>query len=144
MGILIIGILLLIAGIILGICRMKKSLDYFDGWSCSALIMATIGIAILIVCFLLFISVNKDKQSKYEAMALKREILICQLNENNIYKTDEDILADILDFNETVRQSKKYKDDFWAGIFYNDLYAELDYIKIVPIAVYVEAENDWL
>lgn len=99
----------------------------------SALLHAIAWIAIFAVGIpILCIQIPKNKN--YQNALYEKQVLEYRLE----HKTDnavgnELLYSDIVKFNKSIRNDKKYANNFWIGLFYNDKIAEIEYIEIEGI-----------
>lgn len=68
---------------------------------------------------------------KYE---VKYETLIYQLEEvkydNLVDNNRKELMDDILSYNKSVAVGQLYQNDFWVGVFYADIYDDLQLIEL--------------
>ena len=84
-----------------------------------------IAVGIPILC----IQVPKNKN--YQNALYEKQVLEYRLEHNSENEVGNELLySDIVKFNESIRNDKKYANNFWVGLFYNDKIAEIDYIEI--------------
>lgn len=113
-----------------------------DMTSCGALYDALLGFGtmLLIIAFLLVIAAivmgiiilveNSGTDAKLEDLRQRGEILEYQL-ENDLYDNDNDLgkkelYSEIEDYNSTIVKGKAMQNDFWYGVFYPDIYDQLE------------------
>lgn len=103
--------------------------------------LATISGVITGICTVLFVLETLIFPFNYigvdatkDSLNKERESLIYQM-ENNLYDNDNDLgkkeLYDrITEWNTDLAYNKRIQNDFWVGIFYPDIYDEIDFIEL--------------
>lgn len=128
--IFILVIILLIISIIGLIIAEKKGITSV-GITCS--FAAVVFSICFIVCFLEFIGNGNLAAEANKAYLIKeRENLVYEL-ENQLYTDDsgrKEIYERIFEWNTDLVFKKEAQRDFWVGIFYPNIYDEIDFIGI--------------
>ena len=109
------------------------SLDFEWVSMLSTIISVIAGIA-FVVMLIVVIANNVGVEASIEANKQRYESLIYQA-ENNLYENDNDLgkkelVNQIQEWNEDLARGKALQDDFWVGIFYADIYDELEFIPM--------------
>lgn len=119
--------------------KMEKKAPYcskietFFSISCitSGVIAVLCAIGVFIM-FLVIVTNNSAMESTRADLEQQHDILVYQL-ENNLYNNDNDLgLKDLYDdistYNSKVAKGKVVQRDFWWGIFYPNIYDDLELI----------------
>ena len=112
---------------------------FFDSWDfewvsmLSTIISVIAGIAFVVMLIIVIVN-NVCVDASIEANKQRYESLVYQA-ENNLYENDNDLgkkelVNQIQEWNEDLAKGKALQDDFWVGIFYADIYDELDFITM--------------
>jgi hypothetical protein len=123
-------VILLIASIALTIWGAS---DYRD-WDIAGGVLAT-TFGIVVGVMLILICVEHTNVDGYVAKKnAQREALVWQL-ENDIYDNDNDIgkyelMTEIREYNEYIVSAREAQDNFWIGIFFADIYDQLELIPL--------------
>lgn len=110
----------------------KKETVFSISCVTSGAIAVLCAIAVFIM-FLVIITNNSATESPRTELKQQHDILVYQL-ENNLYDNDNDLgLKDLYDdisaYNSKVAKGKVMQRDFWWGIFYPNIYDDLELIK---------------
>ena len=129
MLILFIGLLMLVAGVIIG-CRN----DWFGGLEVVLTIFGAMATVISVVAIMV---VNIPAQTEYEKELYKREVLMYRLENRDEEITDNELLyTEIVEFNNNLRDTKRLVKNPFTNWFYNQLIAEkIDYIQIEGVNI---------
>lgn len=92
----------------------------------------TSGAIAVFIMFLVIVTNNSATESPKAELKQQYDILVYQL-ENNLYDNDNDLgLKDLYDdisaYNSKVAKGKVMQRDFWWGIFYPNIYDDLELI----------------
>ena len=122
---------ILATGIILMIVGKKASWEVKNALDLPSFACTLLGAfgAVFVVVFLLinFTTYNLD----YEKKLYEREVLEYRLeNADNNLTGNELLYNDIVDFNNTLRATKKYADNIWVNWLNNQKIASIDYIEL--------------
>ena len=123
--------ILMIGMIFVGISKKARDLyieerTNFVGW---LLIVLSIAFIIFIVTFLIINTSTHDVE--YQNMLHKREMLEYRIEhmEENI-TGNEMLYNDIVEFNNELRNTKKWANSLWTNWFNNQYIAAIDYIEL--------------
>ena len=110
----------------------KKETVFSISCITSGVIAVLCAIAVLIM-FLVIVTNNSATESPKAELKQQYDILVYQL-ENNLYDNDNDLgLKDLYDdisaYNSKVAKGKVMQRDFWWGIFYPNIYDDLELIE---------------
>lgn len=102
----------------------------------SGVIAALLGICICIMLICIIVE-NVNVEGNIESLNQEREVLSYQLD-NDVYDNDNDIgkqklYEDITRWNANLAYAKNAQRDFWVGIFYANIYDEIDYIYLPSV-----------
>lgn len=128
MGIILGLIILAVIGFfIYYLIDTKTANDHF----LSELFCATVGVAaciVLIICSVLCIDSKVNADLEYQNTLQQYEVIEYQLKDN---KSDIKLLTkDITEYNNKVREYKKWKNNFWLNWFYLADIDKLEYIEL--------------
>ena len=125
MIITILGILLLIIGIIL----LNKH-SYNDILSLCGIIGFLIGAIITFMCTVCIIDVQTGKEVNYQNALYEKEVLEYRIeNMENDITGNEMLYNDIVEFNNELRNTKKWANNPWTNWFWNEDIATIDYVE---------------
>lgn len=122
-GIFIIGILLLIYSEYNSFCS-----SWVLGTGIVSTVMGTFGIVLASVCLIL---AQGNKDIDYQNTLYEKEVLEYRLEcleENNV--GNELLYNDIVEFNNNLRNVKKWANNPWVNWFYNQDIATIDYVDL--------------
>lgn len=128
MGIILGLIILAVIGFfIYYLIDTKTANDHF----LSELFCATVGVAaciVLIICSILCIDSKVNADLEYQNTLQQYEVIEYQLKDN---KSDIKLLTkDITEYNNKIREYKKWKNNFWLNWFYPADIDKLEYIEL--------------
>ena len=128
MIITILSIVLLIIGVVL----MKNGSDEHSGLKEALGFILTFVNAIILltnICFILGVQINKDID--YQNKLYEREMLEYRIENTDKNITGNEMLYnDIVEFNNSLRRTKKWSNSLWTNWFNNADIAAIDYIEI--------------
>lgn len=138
MGIIIISAILLIVGIVLMVICAKINYDCIDDWcGIIGLLLIVFAIFALVVSSVIAMVVQIPKEKDYQQVVYERQVIEYRLeNKDDNIVGNELLYKDIVEFNNNLRQHKRYADSFWIGIFHNDKIATVEYIEIDGVENY--------
>lgn len=108
--------------------------DEMSGWR----LLATIAVALTLIALLIstigLASAYIDADASVAKWETQYESLTYQL-ENNLYDNDNDIgkkelMNEIREWNEDLAYCKKIQRNFWVGIYYPNVYDNLEFIPL--------------
>lgn len=110
---------------------------FTDEWSDShfaAIITLTIGAALLVLSAISFATNYIGTDASVAKWETHYESLTYQL-ENNLYDNDNDIgkkelMDEIREWNEDLTYRKEIQRNFWVGIYYPNIYDNLEFIPL--------------
>lgn len=110
---------------------------FTDEWSDShfaAIITLTIGAALLVLSAISFATSYIGTDASVAKWETHYESLTYQL-ENNLYDNDNDIdkkelMDEIREWNEDLAYCKEIQRNFWVGIYYPNIYDNLEFIPL--------------
>lgn len=128
MGIILILIILTVIGLFTAyLLDTKTAYDHF----LSELFCAVVGVTAcigLIACSILCIMSKANADLEYQNTLQQYEVIEYQLKDN---KSDIKLLTkDITEYNNKIREYKKWKHNFWLNWFYPADINELEYIEL--------------
>ena len=108
-----------------------------DGWLPLLAFLLAVGLIGGLVAGSLAIATQVAKEVNYQDAVHEREALVYRLEHREANLVGNEMLySEIVEFNNDLRREKKWANNPWVGCFYNDLIADLDYIK------FKEADGD--
>lgn len=130
MLITIISVILLVVGSIVAIL-MDKGILEDDKWLGSAIVLIVIGMFATLFSAVFTLINTCEKETDYQNKLYEKSVLEYRL-ENKEENTigNELLYNDIVEFNNELRQTKKYSNSLWTNWFNNDKIATIDYIEI--------------
>lgn len=104
--------------------------DVLSGVGTILLIVVFLLVIVAIVMGIIILVENSGTDARLEDLRQRGEILEYQL-ENDLYDNDNDLgkkelYSEIEDYNSTIVKGKAMQNDFWYGIFYPDIYDQLE------------------
>jgi hypothetical protein len=130
---LIISVLLLVAGYVMS--------EYGDLWEFS-IIPTAIGVVASIITLIMLIDVfgsNIGVPGKLASAQQEYDSLVFQI-ENKMYENKYDydafrkeLIKEVQEWNKKVARGQAMQNDFWLGIFYADMYDQLELISLEPL-----------
>ena len=138
MGIIITSAILLIVGIVLMVICAKKNCDCIDDWyGMIGLLLTVLAIFALVISSVIAMVIQIPKEKDYQQAVYERQVIEYRLeNKDDNIVGNELLYKDIVEFNNNLRQHRRYADSFWIGIFLNDKIATIEYIEIEGIENY--------
>ena len=137
MGIIIISAILLIVGITLMVICDTTNCDCFDDWYGVGLSLTALATFALVVFSAVAMIIQIPKEKDYQQSVYERQVLEYRLeNKDDNIVGNELLYKDIVEFNNNLRQHKRYANNFWIGIFHNDKIATIEYIEIEGVENY--------
>lgn len=123
-------------GIVFFISHAMDNMPYgakYDALSVFGTILIGLAAFLIIAAIVMGIIIlveNSGTDARLEDLRQRGEILEYQL-ENDLYDNDNDLgkkelYSEIEDYNSTIVKGKAMQNDFWYGIFYPDIYDQLE------------------
>lgn len=108
--------------------------DEMSGWHLLAIIAVTFTLIALLISTAELASVYIGADASVAKWETQYESLTYQL-ENNLYDNDNDIgkkelMDEIREWNEDLAYCKKIQRNFWVGIYYPNVYDNLEFIPL--------------
>lgn len=118
----------------LGIYLYEKSNMWGDEALYISLTVSSILFVVLIISGIIAIANNSGANGELAKKQNKYEILTYQF-ENNVYENDNDLgkkelFNDIIEYNADVAIGRAMQHDLWFGVFYPDIYYDLEFIEV--------------
>ena len=127
MIITILAILLLCVGILL--LKLKSNNDWLEFFGIASLF---IGILATFVCIMIISITQIGKDVEYQNTMYEKEVLEHRIeNANDNIVGNEMLYNDIVEFNNSLRSTKKWADNPFVNWFCNDDIAQIDYIEFM-------------
>lgn len=124
MIITILSVLLLIAGIIL------LAISHNDVLFGCGLVGAFIGGIMTLVCIVLLLGKQINKEIDYQNALYEKEVLEYRIeNMDNDITGNEMLYNDIVEFNNELRSAKKWANNPFVNWFWNEDIATIDYVE---------------
>lgn len=137
MGLIIVFTVLMAIFITLWI--LGEVLWWSDGLTMTSVIFSALSFAGLITCIVYMLSAQIPKQRDYEQVLCEKQVLEYRLEKQEDNLTGNELLyRDIVELNNRIMVNKRYSDNFWIGLFYNDKIATIDYIEIEGVENYTD------
>lgn len=137
MGLIIVFAVLLAIFITLWI--LGEVFWWSDGLTITSVGFSSLSFLGLIVCIVVMLSVQIPKQKDYEQVLYEKQVLEYRLEKQEDDLTGNELLyRDIVELNNRIMVNKRYSDNFWIGLFYNDKIATIDYIEIEGVGNYTD------
>lgn len=101
----------------------------FDWLAYFGVPISLVGMVGIFVCVILICIVQPTKRIDYEKMLYKKEVL-----EYRVEHQEDDIVGnellyqDIVEFNNQLRNEKRFANNIWTNWFANDLVATIEYV----------------
>lgn len=113
---------------------ISKIFDYMDGLIIIGGSFSTILWIVSIIITICVVANNVNAIGKKEGYQKQYETLSYQIN-NNLYDNDNDygkkeLYNQVLSWNRDLAYRKQAQKDFWIGIFYPNIYDDLEYIEL--------------
>lgn len=115
---------------VVGICFLIMGLKiFFDCLVFVGVVMSFIGMLGTLISVILICLVQPTKQTDYEQMLYKKEVLEYRVEhqEDNIVG-NELLYQEIVEFNNQLRTNKRFANNIWINWFVNDLVATIEYV----------------
>lgn len=131
----IIFVVLLVVGIALKVLYDMLPYQHQREWmDCLGTVGIFFGLVAVITSIGVFGFSLLPAQANLDALEQTRTSLVYQL-ENNLYDNDNDIgkkelMSEIQSFNESLVFHKRIQRDFWVGIYYANIYDDIQLIEI--------------
>lgn len=108
--------------------------DEMSGWHLLAIIAVTFTLMALLISTIGLVSAYISADASVAKWKTQYESLTYQL-ENNLYDNDNDIgkkelMDEIREWNEDLAYYKKIQRNFWVGIYYPNVYDNLEFIPL--------------
>lgn len=127
MIITILAILLLCVGILL--VNLKSNNDWLEFFG---IISVFIGVMATFVCIIIISIEQIGKDVKYKNTMYEKEVLEYRIeNANDNIVGNEMLYNDIVEFNNSLRSTKKWANNPYVNWFWNDDVAQIDYIEFM-------------
>lgn len=137
MGLIIVFAVLLAIFITLWI--LGEVFWWSDGLTITSVGFSFLSFLGLIVCIVVMLSVQIPKRKDYEQVLYEKQVLEYRLEKQEDDLTGNELLyRDIVELNNRIMVNKRYSDNFWVGLFYNDKIATIDYIEIEGVGNYTD------
>lgn len=128
MIITILGIILLIIGIKL--LSMDIRNNYENVLFLCGVVAFGIGAIITFMCTVCIIGVQTGKEVNYQNALYEKEVLEYRIeNMENDITGNEMLYNDIVEFNNELRNTKKWANNPWSSWFWNEDIATIDYVE---------------
>ena len=132
----ILSLVILLAGIALLIILDESSYLDIDIWFPIGIASIMLGAIGVIVTFATICAAQIPSETNYQATLYEKSVLEYRLeNQDDNIVGNELLFNDIVEFNNTLRQTKIYANNPWVNWFYNQKIATIDYITIDGIDV---------
>lgn len=126
MLIVIIVATILIISIILTTIAYRNDRDCFGG-----IMITAISVCIALGCMICILCTQISAEHHYQKTLYKKEVIEYRIeNQNNNIVGNELLYNDIVEFNNSLRETKLYAGNPWTNWFYNAKIASIDYIEI--------------
>ncbi len=108
--------------------------DEMSDWHFLAILAVTFTLIALLISTIGLVSVYVSADASVAKWETRYESLTYQL-ENNLYDNDNDIgkkelMDEIREWNEDLAYCKKIQRNFWVGIYYPNVYDNLEFIPL--------------
>ena len=135
--------IIIIFGISLGIAITLVAINEVKWWSDLVSILGICSIILfgtgLMVTVGLALGSQIPKEKHYQQALYEKQVIEYRLeNQDKNLVGNELLFTDIVEFNNNLRNHKRYADSFWIGVFYNDKMATIDYIAIEGVDNYTD------
>lgn len=131
MGLLIVGLIILAFGIF-SFVRINKSYYHEDTWFLLGLLCSVFGGFLAIVVGVCAISEAVEAPSDYTRLVETKKMIeyrIDNLDNEDNYMVNGGVYDDIIEYNSEIREYKRFGDNFWIGMMYDDDIAALELIE---------------
>lgn len=112
--------------------------DRFD-WDCDilcgvAFVSCVLSSIVAVIMLMVVVFNNVSAAGTAASLRSDYEVLSYQYN-NNMYDNDNDIglqslMENIQEYNSTISDGRALQNDYWMGIFYPDIYDDLELIEL--------------
>lgn len=127
---------ILVAGIVFNKLSDWSKLNYElrNNYEMIGIFGIALGIVVVGVSTAILLIAHIPAQANLESYEVERASLVYQY-ENNLYDNDNDIgkkelMSEIQKYNESLVSHKSLQRNFWVGIYYPNIYDELELIDI--------------
>ena len=108
--------------------------DEFSGWTLFSSILSVVFVITILVMTVFVIDAHVGLDAKVASNQQIYDSLVYQL-ENDLYNNDNDLgkkelYNQIQEWNKDLAYRKHIQNDLWNGIFYPDIYDQLEYIEL--------------
>lgn len=106
--------------------------DKFSSLHIAAVCTLTAGVILLVISAIIFPLKYIDADASVAKWETQYESLTYQL-ENNLYNHDfnkKELMDEILEWNKNLAYHKKIQRNFWVGIYYPNVYDDLEFIPL--------------
>lgn len=124
----LLAIFILIIGIFFLVIRRASDSLFFTGAPC--VVVGTI-FSIFFVCMAISVKVNCDVD--YENKLAEKQMIEYRIEQGEEIAGNELLYTQIVEFNNSLRKTKKWSSNPWTSWFHNAKIAELDYIEIKEV-----------
>lgn len=132
MGLLIVGLIFLAFGIF-SFARVSKNFYLEDFWFGSGLLCSVVGGVLAIVIGVCALCEATEAPSDYTRLVETKQMIeyrIDNLDNEDNYMVNGGVYDDIIEYNTEIREYKRFSNNFWVGIMYDDDIAALDLIEL--------------
>lgn len=124
-------VILLVIGI--GMLFISDKFIYDDSVFALGLVFIIISFLVILISGFIIAVNQSGADAKIAELNARYESLVYQY-ENDIYDNDNDLgkrdlMEDIQEWNETISYKQKMQDNFWVGIYYPNIYDQLELIE---------------
>lgn len=112
----------------------------YDKWLCWKDSLAIIGVTCVIIgaiCSVVFagmaIGTKVNSDVDYENKLAEKQMIEYRIEQGEEIAGNELLYTQIVEFNNSLRKTKKWSSNPWTSWFYNAKIAELDYIEIKEV-----------
>lgn len=132
----ILSLVILLAGIALLIILDESYYLDIDIWFPIGIVSIILGASGVIVTLAVICAAQIPSETNYQAALYEKSVLEYRLeNQDDNIVGNELLFNDIVKFNNTLRQTKRYANSPWVNWFYNQKIATIDYVTIDGIDV---------
>lgn len=128
MNLLIVSAAAVVVGFIIFL-RTRNDMDVPEWLTGAGMLLGIVGL----ICGLVFgaaaAHTQITKEAEYQKALYMRDVLIYRLENENM-AGNELLYSQIVEFNNDLRDIKRWSANEWVGIFNNDMIAGIDYIEI--------------
>ena len=132
----ILSLVILLAGIVLLIILNKSYYLDEDIWLPISIVSIMLGAIGVITTLAAICAAQIPGETNYQAALYEKSVLEYRLeNQDDNIVRNELLFNDIVEFNNTLRQTKRYANSPWVNWFYNQKIATINYVTIDGIDV---------